>query len=1026
MSQQRGIIAWMVKHGVAPNLLMVFLIIGGLLVLTVMRKEFIPSTEFDVISINVSYPGAAPQELEQGVILPIENELSALDGFSKVSADAFQGSANVFVELELDTNRELAYQEVQQAINNITSFPVGIERPVVRLGSQTLEVVKLALFGSVSRFELKKLAEQIRLSLLQAPELSKVEIKWAPEEEIHIEISQQQLQRFGLSLDEVASIIRDNSIEQSAGSVKTEAGEILVTLDNRLYWADEFKHIPIKSDASGVLVYLEDIATISDGFKESNYEVTFNGGVSMKFAVYRTQDQTPFTVAEATRRELDKIRAALPADVELVITDDDGQTYNDRVGLLLKNAGIGLFLVLLLLTVFLEYRLAFWVTMGIPTAFLGSLLILYALDVSINMISMFAFIIALGIVVDDAIIAGENIFEHMQKGLSFPEAAIEGAKQVATPLSFAILTNIVAFLPLIVIPGVIGKMFTIIPLVVISCFIISWVESLLILPSHLAHLKEPDAAEQPSGWKRYQLRISQGLAHFIEHIYQPVLRLCLKAPSITVALAFFTLLSLLAWAASGRMGFSLFPEVEGEFVVATAELPTNPSIEQLRDVRAQLEQALEEVLAPLEAKNETLIVSVESVINDATVEVEGKLVSAQERALKPSELVDLWREEIGVIPNIKGLSFDSERGGGPSSWPAITIELGGVNSEQLDEASQVVVDLLSQIDGLKDIVNDFSTGKPQWNVELNQRGRSLGLQAGDVANQMRSALYGSQVLRQQREESEVTVLVRLPKSERQRQSDIERLIIQTPEGSFVPLSEVATLQKSFSPAVISRRDGQRIVYIEADVDNRRELPALLAHIENEVFLEIQARFPGLEFGFWGQQAETKKSMNSLTVNTIFALIIMYILLAIPFKSYLQPLLIMAVIPFGAGGAILGHIVLGYSLSVMSIMGIIALAGVVVNDSLILIDHANKVRLEQKLSAAEASLKAGMRRFRPILLTTITTFGGLAPMVFDTSRQTQFIVPMAVSLGFGILFTTVICLLVLPCLYTLLANEKDTA
>lgn len=1024
MTQKAGPVSWMAQHGVAPNLLMAFLIIGGILMSMVIRKEFIPSTESDYVSVAVSYPGATPSEMEQGVVLPIENELVGLDGVKEITSTATQGAARVLVELEGSDYRQKAYQDIQQSVSNISTFPDGIERPIVSLSGYSIDVMDIQLFGPLTQFELKKLAEQIRTDLLSAPEITNVEIKGTPDEELHVEISQATLESYGLTLQQVANTIGANAIEQSAGTVRTRGGDILLTLDNRIYWAEEFSRIPVISDDSGVILQLGDIATIKDGFADTNRQVTFNGNPSIGIDIYRGENQTPFTVTEAAYRQMESIIPTLPPGVELVVTDDDGKTYNQRVGLLMKNAAIGLILVLVLLSLFLEYRLAFWVTMGIPTAFLGALLIIPAADISINMISMFAFIVALGIVVDDAIIAGENIFEHMQQGMPFPDAAVQGAREVAVPLAFAILTNVAAFLPILALPGILGKLFIAIPVVVISCFLISWIEALFILPTHLANLKKKSADAPQNVLERIQKHVDSKLHHFIHEVYRPIVKRAVAYPMLTFAIAFFFLMIVLAWASSGRMGFSMFPRLEGEFVVATVELPSNAPFQQADDVRIKMERDLRTVVALFQADGTEFLLSIEGDINGTTIEIEGRLVDSDQRPIPASELVALWRDQIGEIPGIRSLTFDSERGGGPSGGAGLTVELRGSHSDTLERASADMAEALAAISGVKDIANGFNSGKPEWDVSLTDLGRSLGLKANDVAGQIRASIYGSRALRQQRGNSEVTVLVRLPEDERSRPADIERLLILTPSGNYVPLSDVAVLEKGTSPSSISRRNGRQIVNVTANVEPREQVPAIMSLLRETIFPDLRSQYPSVDFGFEGRQARTQESMSSLKLYGFFSMLLIYVLLAIPFRSYAQPLLVMAVIPFGAAGALYGHLLMGYGLSVMSIMGIVALAGVVVNDSLILVDFANRQRRDKGMSAQDAIVSAGVRRFRPILLTTLTTFGGLAPMVFETSRQAQFIAPMAVSLGFGILFTTFVCLLVLPALYIMLSNTLD--
>ena len=1018
-SLHKGPVAWMARHKVAPNLFMAILIIGGFMMSLAIKKEFIPNHESETIVVDVAYAGATPAEIEQSIILPIENEVRALEGIKDVVSIANPSAAKVVLELANGTDRQVAFQDIQQAVSRISTFPVEAEKPMVKIASRAIDVATLAIFGDVSLLELKALSESIRDDLLTSDQISKIEFRGTPSEEIHIEISQQNLQRYQLTLAEVANIIQKNAIEQSAGSIRTEGGEILVTLNDRRYWASHYADIPLRYDSAGVQVRLGDVASLKEGFADSNRSVTYDGKPAISLKIYRSDDQTPTTVVDAMYVKLDRIRQQLPVGIEIIVTDDDGETYRQRVGLLLKNAGIGLILVLCLLSVFLEYRLAFWVTMGIPTAFLGSLLLLPLFDVSINMVSMFAFIIALGIVVDDAIIAGENIYEHMQKGIPFLNAAIIGAREVAVPLAFAILTNVVAFLPLLALPGM-GKLFLAIPIVVICCFLISWLEALFILPTHLASLEKNQESKLAKFMGRIQKPADKKLHDFIHNIYRPLLEKCLKAPSLVLAVSLMVAIVVLSYPISGRMGFSMFPRLEGEFVVAKVELSANAPFSEAVKVRAYVEEKLRQVTDPIEAAGTPLVISVEGDISDSTIEIQARLVPTEVRPLDANNVVARWREAIGEIAGIRSLTFDAERGGGPSGGAGLTIELRGSSQQDSLALSNELMAELSTLTGVIDLASSFTNGKPQWEIELNAVGRSLGLSAADVSSQVRHALYGARAIRQQRDKNEVTTLVRLPIAERTYAKDIESLMIKTPAGGYVSLVEVAAFEKQLSPSQIRRRDGDRIITVTAEVEPRRMIPGVMSLLREEIFPQFKEKYPHVDVGFRGRQAETTDTMDTLKLYGGFALLLIYALLAIPFRSYSQPLLVMAIIPFGAVGAIMGHLMLGEDLSIMSILGIVALAGVVVNDSLILVDYANK-KVAEGLTTLDAIVEAGIRRFRPILLTTLTTFGGLAPMVFETSRQAQFITPMAVSLGFGILFTTFVCLLILPAFYLILGE-----
>lgn len=1017
-----GPIAWMARHGIAPNLLMLVLLIGGFMSSMSIKKEVFPEFNMDRVTVNVAYPGATPTEMEQGVVLPIENALSALGGIEDVKVSIQEGSARVNVDIESGEDLQQVYQDVLQAVNRIATFPLQMEQPVVGVVAHRSDIMDLVLHGEMDKFAMKRLAETVKEKILESPHVTQVEISGAPEEEIHVEISSFNLEKYNLTLSQVAKVIVDNALEKSAGTVKTQGGDILVTLNDRKYWAHEFAQLPILSDAHGVVLRLADVATIKEGFEDTPNLITLNGHHSVKFRVFRAGDQTPTTVADSIYAMWPAIEASLPPGMSITVVDDDAEMYRQRLGLLLKNAFIGLLLVLILLSVFLEYRLAFWVTMGIPTSFLGAMLFLPAMDVSINMVSMFAFIISLGIVVDDAIIAGENIYENLGKGYSRVDAAIQGAKEVRIPLTFSILTNIVAFMPLLFMPGGMGKIMMVIPLVVIFCFAISWIEALFILPAHIAHLKNRPDSKLGQRLDAIQEKIDQRLRHVIHVYYRPMLGRILEQPGITLASAVAVACVVLAFPISGRMGFSQFPVLEGESAILQIEMPQNTPFKHTLQARDLGEAALKHIMLAIEAEHGKFLVSMKSEINGTSIEIDARLIPGEARPYSTNQVVQMWRQQLGDVAGVKSISFDAERGGGPASGRPFTMKLQSSDAPALALASAELKAILASLGAVKDVTNSLTSGKPQWDIELNEQGRSLGLNASHVAAQVRDALYGARALRQQRGKNEVTVLVRLPEAERQYQADIEQLVIVTPSGARVPLSSVANLNKGRAPAKIQRENGTQVVHVSAAVEPRSMIPNLQSTLEEEYLGPLTSKYPSVNIGYGGRQADNKKSASSLKNSLLFALMGIYILLAIPFRSYRQPLLIMAVIPFGVVGAICGLMMLGYGLSIIAIMGMLALCGVVVNDSLILVDYANQLT-RSGVEVKQAIMDACERRFRPILLTTLTTFGGLAPMVFETSRQAKFITPMAVSLGFGILFTTFVCLLVLPTLYVLMEGRR---
>lgn len=1010
--ERRGAIAWMVHNRVSPNILMLTLLLGGLFFTTQVRQEVFPEFDLDIATITVPYPGASPEEVERGLILAIEEAVRGLDGVEEVVSVAAEGLATVNVEIMTSADDQKVFEEIRQAIDRITTFPDDAEEPVASLVSRRREVVTLQLFGDANENVLRELAEQVRDRLLQDPDITQVDLLGAREYEIHVEVDRETLRRYGLTLSEIARRIETTAIELPGGRIEARGGEILLRTSERREWAAEFAQIPLVTTTGGGVVRLGDIATVRDDFEEVDRYATYNGLPSIGIAVYRIGDQTPIGVAEAVRAAMKRIEADLPPGISYAVQNDRSEIYAQRLELLVRNALLGLTLVLLMLSVFLELRLAFWVTMGIPTAFLGALLFLPAFGVSINMISMFAFIIALGIVVDDAIIAGENIYEYRQRGMGFLDAAIQGARDVAVPIGFSILTNIVAFLPLMMVPGVMGRIWGVIPIVVTTVFVLSWIEALFVLPSHLGHTRESGRRGLRATLHRRQQEFSDGFMRFVARYYGSFIDAALRQRYLTVSIAFASLIVVVAWAASGRLGFILMPKVESDEAVVTAVLPLGSPSSAVESVRERLVEAAREVAD--EGGGDDLVLGIFALVEENRIETDVYLTDPTVRPLSTTEFVARWREKVGSLAGVESVLFESDRGG-PGRGPAITIELSHRDIGVLDRAGTELAQALAEFGNTSDIDDGYTPGKPQLDLSVTAAGRSLGLSSADVARQVRDFFYGAEALRQQRGRSEVKVLVHLPPAERSSEYDVEQLLIRTPAGRDVPLVEIADIERGRAYTTINRRDGRRTATVTANVQPIGATSRVLATVEAEILPQLVRDYPGLTYSFEGRQAEMRDSVNSLFTGLGGALLVIYVLLAIPFRSYAQPAIVMVAIPFGIVGAILGHQIMGYNLSVISLMGIVALCGVVVNDALVMIDYANRRRIEGE-DAYTAIRNSGVRRFRPILLTTVTTFGGLAPMIFETSRQARFMIPMAVSLGYGILFATAITLILVPCLY----------
>ena len=1018
---KRGPIAYMAHNHVAANLLMVVFLVGGLIWGSRIKQEVFPDFDLDIVTVSVLYPGASPEEVEQGIVLAVEEAVLGLDGVDKVTATAREGVGTVTIEVLVGADIQKLAQDVQNEVDRITSFPEDAEEPRVEIATRRREVVTLIIYGEQEERVLRDAAERIRDGLLQEPGITQVELSGARNLEIGIEVPQQNLRNYNLTLEEVARRVRTAAVEVAGGGVKTEGGEILVRMKERRDWGREFARIPVITTNDGTQVRLEDIAVIIDGFEDTDYYATYDGKPAIMVAAYRVGDQTPISVSSAVNSFLDRYRPSLAPGLSIAVLNDRSDIYRQRLELLLTNGLIGLSLVFLLLGVFLEARLAFWVALGIPISFLGGLLFLPTLGVSINMMSMFAFIVALGIVVDDAIVVGENVYHKRQEGMPMMAAAVQGAREVSMPVTFSILTNVVAFLPLAFVPGIIGKIFMTIPLVVITVFIVSLVESLLILPAHLGHQRQR-APKGLFGWFHdRQQGFSAWFSRNVRDRYGPFVDAALRNRYLTLAVGAAVLLLTVSYIMSGRMGMTLFPKIEADYAFVEAALPYGSAVSRTEAVRDYLIRTAREVAE--ENGGDRLVEGIYAEIGSSdegvggghSLQVRVYLTDPEVRPISTARFIEEWRKKVGEIAGLESLSLQSDRGG-PGSGAALTVELTHPDLGVLEKAGEDLADALQGFAIVKDIDDGFSPGKQQLDFTVRPEGRALGLTAQEVARQVRNAFYGAEVLRQQRGRNEVKVMVRLPLEERVSEYNIEELMLRTPSGGAeVPLRQAVDIERGRAYTEIDRRAGRRVIYVTADVEPQSQAGWVLNAVKADTLPMLMDRYPGLRYSLEGKQADMAESMQSLVQGLLLAMLAIYALLAVPFKSYVQPAIVMVSIPFGIVGAVLGHMLMGYSLSVMSMFGVVALSGVVVNDSLVLIEYTNRLR-RAGASAHDAVQAAGIQRFRPILLTTLTTFGGLAPMIFETSRQARFMIPMAISLGFGIVFATLITLILVPCLY----------
>jgi multidrug efflux pump subunit AcrB len=1044
---RRGPLAWFAANHVAANILMVFILVAGALSLAHVVIEVFPEFDTDVITIRVPYRGASPAEAEEGVCVRVEEAIASIEGIKRIRSTAQENLGMVTVELEEDADNRQVLDDVKAAVDRIETFPLETEKPVVAEGETRRRVITVVLYGKASEKTLKALAERVRDELTAIDGISQVETAGVRNYEISIEVSEDALRRFGLSFDQVANAVGQSSLDLPGGAVKTRGGEILLRTKGQKYRGAEFENIVVLTRPDGTRVYLSDVATVVDGFEDTDTVTRFDGYRAALIQVYRVGNEGALQVAHATKKYIGDLESQLPAGVSVDTWDDDSIILKQRIGLLLRNARLGLILVFACLALFLNLRLAFWTTMGIPISFLGGLWLVPQFDVTVNMISLFAFIVVLGIVVDDAIVVGENIFNFLEAGMKPLDAAIRGVREMAMPVTFAVITTVAAFAPLLFVSGTMGKIMRQIPIVVIAVLMMSLIEALLILPAHLSGEKSlfqriPKRVLAPI--ERVQEVVQKGLQWWINVAYRRSLAFALDWRYLTVAVAVVFLFLSVSLVVGGFLKFTLMPKVDADNMIAVLTMPQGTPAEQTEAVLARVEAGARQVAREHDERSPVGMPSVLRHISTTVGqqpslrlhgpmplgastgdsshlgEVNVELLGSEDRDVSSATLLSRWREVVGEVPGAVSLTFQSSLF---SAGDAISVQISHRDFATLLRAVDRLKGIIATYPGTKDVADSFLPGKKELKLSLNPEGRAVGLTLADLARQVRAGFYGQEVQRIQRGRDDIRVMVRYPEAERRSLGDVERMRIRLPDGSEVPFTTVATVEEGRGYAVINRTDRRRVVTVTADVD---EAFANANEINRDLRAKVLPRlahdFPGLAYDFEGEQREQQESLGSLRVNFVVAQLAIFALLAIPFRSYAQPLVIMSAIPFGLVGAILGHVVMGLNLTMLSMFGMVALTGVVVNDSLIMIDLINRMRAEGS-TVDQAIREAGERRFRPILLTTATTFLGLTPMIFETSLQARFLIPMAVSLGYGIVFATAITLILVPCLYRILEDLK---
>ncbi len=1026
-SWRAGIIYWFANNPVAANLLMVVIIVLGLYSALTIRKEMFPPTEVNVVTATAVYPGAAPQEVEKGVCQKMEEAVTGTEGVDKITCFARQNVGTLQVDVKSGYDVNEVKDEVKNRIDAINSFPRDVEKPRISTVRISQPVLWLAVHGDLDEKGLLDLAKDVRDEIISLPNVSSADVVGARAFEIAIEIPEKNLRKYGLSFDAVAQAIRASSLDLPGGAIKSQQGDILIRSTNQAYYGGQFADIVVRSLPDGGRLTLKDLAVIKDGFEERSGYSEFDGKPTMSIRVNSVGDEDVLAISDDVNRYVDQLNRRLPTNVRVDAWGDISHYVRGRLDMMTGNMMMGAVLVLLILTLFLRLKVAFWVMVGLPVAFLGVFMMMPWLDISINMLSLFGFILVLGIVVDDAIVIAESAYAEIQTNGHSLENVVRGAQKVALPATFGVLTTIAAFAPMLFVGTVFGSFFEAIGWVVILALFFSLIESKFILPAHLAHMKLTDVGtDRPGRLLRIQRRVNGVLEQFVSRRYLPGLRWAIGRPGVTLTAFVAVFVLSIGLVQSGLVRFVMMPDFAADFIQANLKMvegtPEEKTLKAMERIKTALLNIDREYSQKVGKDHGAVVKHLFAFTRSQTEgQMVAELVKDEEAVITGNEVVRLWKQKVGDIPGVSHLTIGGATG--PGQGPDISLKLVGNNLDELRQVGQAIMEKLRTYDGVSDVQSSLESGKLEVQLKLKPLGRNLGLTQRDLASQVRQAFYGEEVQRIQRDDDEVKVMARLPRNERETIATLMGLRVRSPQGAQVPLAMVAEARLEEASDDIERVDRKRAMRITADVDISQADPqAIISELQRHYIPRLLEQRPSVKLGLDGISKELQNLMLGLAKGFALALLLIYLLMAIPLKSYAQPLLIMSVIPFGIVGAIVGHLLTGQTFSMMSIFGVIALAGVVVNDSLVMVDFVNKARTAGD-NVVHAVLAAGKQRFRAILLTSLTTFVGLIPILLEKSLQAQVIIPMAISLAFGILFATVITLVLIPVLYVMLARWK---
>jgi len=1015
-----NIIAWFAGNPVAANLLMVSLLLGGGVTAFTITKEVNPRIETNYVTVTVPYRGGTPRDVEQGVLIRIEEAIQDIEGLREIISTAREGSGTVTVEVAPDYDVLEILDQIKGRVDSIATFPAETERPTYRRNTWTREVIWVSVFGDVQERTLKEAARQIRDDITALPAVTRAELVGARGYEIGIEVREETLRAYDLTLGDVARSVRASSLDLPGGRIEAAGGDVLLRTVGQAYVGQDFEDIVVRTNPDGSRVRVRDIARVRDAFVEQEVYARHNGEPSVAIQILSVGEQNALAVSQEVRAYIDRAQQSLPSGISVAWWADTSYYLKGRLQMMGENLIAGSLLVFLILTLFLRLKLAFWVMVGLLVAFLGALWALPAVGVTINLISLFGFLVVLGIVVDDAIVMGESAYTEIREHGHSVENVIKGVEKVAIPATFGVLTTIAAFAPILMVSGIEGQFFAPIGWVVVLCLVLSLVESKLILPAHLAHMRLRSHGETaPNGFVRFQRRFSDRLYRFVDNVYLPSLKVLLRNRYVALSAFIAVLILSVGMIAGGLLRVVFFPDITSDFLRVNIEMNegtpayvTHANMDRLAEALETVDQRVQDE----QGFDDQIIRTVFAWAGDTSGNMLVELNRDEDNRIPNRDFERRWRDEVGQIPGVRALRIGGAGGPG-GDGPDLSFQLVGRSLEQLQGAASELESRIREYNGTFDIRNSYEGGLRELKLNIRPEAEILGLSQQDLARQVRAAFFGEEVQRIQRGQDDVRVMVRYPREQRESEGYLEAMRIRTPAGDEIPFSSVADIEIGSSPSSIRRYDRERSISVTGRVDKEIAEPGRIASELRQVVLpEILSGYPDVRYRLGGATRSQQEVASELIWGTVLAIFLIYALLAIPLKSYVQPLLIMSVIPFGMVGAIFGHWLLGIPISMLSLFGIIALAGVVVNDSLILVDFVNR-HLRAGQSRMEAAINATRSRFRAIILTSMTTFLGLAPIIFfETSLQAQLVVPMATSLAFGILFATAITLALIPILY----------